>query len=326
MCSEEPPRADGPEWGRLSRPDARVQGCASVSRGGGIVPSTQAITTVTYEEPAAPEGVAVVVPQSHSLMPLLGEKHLRRALRQCGRRSSSPGADGMTWHGLRRHSATLLPKLAAQLAAGTWRPGPLREVTIPTYTGKSMPAAIPTVADRLVHRAVRNAAEPILEAWAFADWISGYRPRRNRNTALRQAAAHLDSGYRRVADIDAARVSEGVGVDEAVEWFAEYVHDGKFLRLLRVVLAGLPSPVMPGSGLAPLLINLRLSQVDKELSGLRVVRFADNYCAFAATMEQAQEAFWRISDAMLVVRLQPNAAKSRLRREANAEDLFLIDG
>nr|WP_312871705.1 reverse transcriptase domain-containing protein [Amycolatopsis acididurans] len=161
---------------------------------------------------------------------------------------------------------------------------------------------------------------------AFADWVSGYRPRRNRNTALRQAAGQLAGGYRCVADIDAARVSEGVGVDEAVDWFAEYVHDGSFLRLLRTVLAGLPSPVVPGSGLAPLLINLRLSQVDKKLPGLRVVRFADNYCAFAETLAGAEEAFWCISDAMAAVRLEPNADKSRLRRNANAEDLFLIDG
>ncbi|WP_255375757.1 reverse transcriptase domain-containing protein [Saccharomonospora sp. CUA-673] len=232
----------------------------------------------------------------------------------------------MTWRDLRQQAGAVLPDLATQLAAGTWRPGPLRELTIPTYAGKSMPTAIPTVMDRLVHRAVRNAAEPILEARAFADWVSGFRPRRNRNTALRHANDHLTAGYRCVADIDAARVSDGATAAEAVDWFAEYIHDGSFLRLLRTVLAGMPSPVVPGSGLAPLLINLRLSQVDKEVSGLRVVRFADNYCAFAATMAGAGEAFWCISDAMAAVRLEPNAAKSRIRRDANAEDLFLIDG
>ncbi|MBC3194008.1 Retron-type reverse transcriptase [Pseudonocardia sp. C8] len=259
-------------------------------------------------------------------MPFLSEKHLRRALRECGRRSSSPGADRMTWGDLRRQAGVVIPDLAAQLATGTWCPGPLRELTIPTYTGKAMPTAIPTVVDRLIHRAVRNAVEPVLEARAFACWVSGYRPRRNRNTALRQAAGFLSDGYRCVADIDAARVSEGVGVDEAVDWFAECVHDGTFLRLLRTVLAGLPSPVVPGSGLAPLLINLRLSQVDRRLSGLRVVRFADNYCAFTETVADAEEAFRCISDAMAAVRLEPNAAKSRVRRQANAEDLFLIDG
>ncbi|GAA5110396.1 hypothetical protein GCM10025762_18240 [Haloechinothrix salitolerans] len=325
MMGGEPENAERPEWGRLSRPDARVLECASISRGDGIVPATQPALTLTHVEPAPPADNRAA-PQSHSLMPLLSEKHLRRALRQCGRRSSSPGADRMTWRDLRQQAGVVLPNLAAQLAAGTWRPGPLRELTIPTYTGKSLPTAIPTVVDRLVHRAVRNAVEPALDARAFADWVSGYRPRRNRNTALRQAAGHLAAGHRYVADIDAARVSDGVDVDETVHWFAEYIHDGACLRLLRTLLAGLPSPVIPGSGLAPLLINLRLSQVDKPLSDLRIVRFADNYCAFAETMAGAEKSFWRISDAMAAVRLEPNAAKSRIRRGANAEDLFLIDG
>ncbi|GAB3677649.1 hypothetical protein GCM10027597_18770 [Saccharopolyspora tripterygii] len=189
-----------------------------------------------------------------------------------------------------------------------------------------MPTVIPPVVDRLVHRAVRNAVEPVLEARAFDDWVSGYRPRRNRNTALRQAAEFLAGGYRCVTDIDAAKVSEGVGIDEAVGWFAEYVYDGTFLRLLHTVLTGLPNPVAPGSGLAPLLINLRLSQVDRKLSGLRVVRFADNYCAFVETVADAEGAFRCISDAMAAVRLEPNSTKSRIRRKSNAEDLFLIDG
>src|SRR5690625_4671189 len=117
----EPDRSEEPEWGRLSRPDARVLGCASISRDGGIVPATQATPSLAHVEPAAPAGDRVA-PQSHSLMPLLSENHLRRALRQCGRRSSSPGADGMTWRDLRQRAGAVLPDLATQLAEGTWHP------------------------------------------------------------------------------------------------------------------------------------------------------------------------------------------------------------
>ena len=88
----------------------------------------------------------------------------------------------------------------------------------------------------------------------------------------------------------------------------------------------MPSPIAPGSGLAPMLINLRLSQVDNRVCELRVVRFADNYVAFARTREEAQEAFYAISDALLLLRLRPNETKSRIRRDANVEDLFLIGG
>lgn len=259
-------------------------------------------------------------------MPLLSEPYLRRALRQCGRRASAPGADGMTWGQLRREARTLLPHLAAHLADGTWQPGPVRDVVMPTYTGKQMHTFIPPVLDRLVHRALRNVIEPVLEARAFHDWVSGFRPRRNRITALRQAAVYHQAGFRWMADLDVASVSEGATVEEVIDWHAEHIHDGTFLARLRTALAAMPHPIAPGSGLAPMLINLRLSQVDKKLSGLRVVRFADNYVAFARTHEEAQEAFYVISDALLLLRLRPNETKSRIRDDANVEDLFLIGG
>lgn len=232
----------------------------------------------------------------------------------------------MTWAALRRDASRLLPHLAAQLAEGAWQPGALRSVSIPTYIGKQLPTTIPPIRDRLVHRAMRNAMEPIFEARVFAAWVSGFRPRRNRISALRQAAAHVDAGYRWVADIDTASVSEGATVEEVIDWIARYVHDGTFLARVRTALAALPAPIAPGSGLSPLLINLRLSRVDAELDGLRVVRFADNYCAFARTRNEAVEAFSRISDALACQRLKPNAVKSRLREDVCVEDLFLIGG
>lgn len=232
----------------------------------------------------------------------------------------------MTWGQLRREARTLLPHLAAQLADGTWQPGPVRDVVMPTYTGKQMHTFIPPVLDRLVHRALRNVIEPVLEARALHDWVSGFRPRRNRITSLRQAAVYHQAGFRWMADLDVASVSEGATVEEVIDWHAEHIHDGTFLARLRTALTAMPSPIAPGSGLAPILINLRLSQVDNKVSGLRVVRFADNYVAFARTHEEAQEAFYAISDALLLLRLRPNETKSRIRDDANVEDLFLIGG
>ncbi|MEU3622511.1 Retron-type reverse transcriptase [Amycolatopsis coloradensis] len=259
-------------------------------------------------------------------MPLLSEPRLRRALRQCGRRASAPGSDGMTWGRLRSEAHVMLPQLALELAEGTWQPGPVREVQLPTYTGKQMYTFIPTVRDRLVHRALRNALEPVLEASAFHDWVSGFRPRRNRITSLRQAAVHHQAGFRWIADLDIASVSEGATIDEVIDWHAEHIHDGTFLARLRTALAAMPSPIAAGSGLAPLLINLRLSQVDKHLAQLRVVRFADNYAAFSPSRAEAHAAFYTISDALLRLRLRPNERKSRIRNDANVEDLFLIGG
>ncbi|WP_259404168.1 reverse transcriptase domain-containing protein [Microbispora sp. H10949] len=304
----------GPERGRRSAfLGPRVLECKPLTDGeSGIVPAAQVTPSV--------------LPQSHSLMPFLGERHLAAALRQCGRRRSSTGGDGMTWADYRRTAAVRIPRLARALREGTWLPGPLRVNPIPTYCGKQLPCVIPTVEDRLVHRAMRNAVEPVLEAHVFADWVSGYRPGRNRLTALRQSMAFVEQGFTWVADVDVAHVSQGSDPEQVTGWLAAHVHDGAFLDRFRTALAGLPSPLAPGTGVSPLLINLRLSRADRLLPELRLVRFADNYCAFTASRTEAERAMERVVDALDAIGMTANAAKSRVRENACVEDLFLIAG
>ena len=206
--------------------------------------------------------------------------------------------------------------------------GPLREITITAYTGKVFAAVVPTVEDRIVHRAMRTALEPILEHRVLAEWVSGFRPGRNRISALRQADAHVAMGRRWVAVVDVAGASEGGAVEELVTWLAQYVTDGSFLAVFRRALSGLPTPLVPGSGLWPVLLHLRLSRVDAQLGGLAVVRFADNYAAFAPDVGAAELAYGRLTQALAAVGLRPHHRKSGLRPPhlANPEDLFLIDG
>jgi len=265
--------------------------------------------------------------QGHSLMPLLyGERQLRRAARACMRRGSARGADGVSWADYRQGLPARIAALSASLREGTWRPGPLRTIQITTYAGKTFPAVIPTAEDRIVHRAMRAAIEPVLEALAFPGWVSGYRPGRNRVTALRAAMAHLNTGRTVVADVDVERVTEGPCTQDVISWLAAYVADGTFLARVRTALSVLPEPLVPGTGLAPILLNLRLSRVDAQLGGLAVVRFADNYCAFTTSQAQARAEFGVISAALAAEGMRPHPGKSRIRAAANAEDLFLIAG
>jgi len=281
-----------------------------------IVPAAQAAETVAHE-----------VVRSHSLMPLLVDpRRLRRAARACMRRASAPGADGVSWAAYRKGLDGRLAELAQRLADGTWRPGPVRTVQLDTFTGKRMAAVIPTVEDRVVHRALRTCLDGVLESGALAGFVSGFRPRRNRVTAVGQAAAHLAQGCRWVADVDVARVSRGATVDEAVSWVAGCVQDGTFLKRVRTALAGLPEPMAPGGGLSPTLINLRLRPVDAALAELRVVRFCDNYCVFAESSAEASRAFTLVEGALAAAGLSPSLSKSRVRHGVNPEDLFLIGG
>lgn len=283
----------------------------------GIVPAVQAEQTV-----------AQLVPVAHSLMPyLLDQTHLVRAARACMRRGASPGADGLTWAEYRDGMRSRLTALAARIRRQEWSPSPLRTVDITSYTGKTFQAVIPTVEDRIVHRAIRGALEPILEHRVLADWVSAYRPGRNRVTAVRQASRHIDAGNRWVADIDVAGASVGGTAEQFVDWLTPHVADGSFLAVFRTVLEGLPTPLIPGSGLGPSLLHLRLAQVDQHLDAL-VVRFADNYTAFAPDRDAAMTAFGQITDALASIGLRPNTRKSAIRPPhlANPEDLFLIDG
>jgi RNA-directed DNA polymerase len=260
-------------------------------------------------------------------MPLLfGERHLRRAARDCMRRHSARGADGVSWADYRQGLPARIAALSVSLREGTWRPGPLRTVEITSYAGKTFPAVIPTTEDRIVHRAMRAAIEPVLEARAFPGWVSGYRPGRNRVTALRTAMAYLGDGRTIVADIDVEQVTAGSSAQEVVGWLAAYVADGTFLSRFRMALSVLPEPLMPGTGLSPILLNLRLSRVDARLGGLVMVRFADNYCAFTASEAEARAAFAVIGNALAAEGMRPHPGKSRIRAAANAEDLFLIAG
>ena len=260
-------------------------------------------------------------------MPLLyGHRQLRQAARYCMRRRSARGADEVTWADWRRDMPERITALSASLRDGTWQPGPLRTVSITSYTGKAFEVVVPTTTDRIVHRAMRAAMEPVLEATVFAGWVSGYRPGRNRITAVRAAAAHLAAGRTAVADIDVRQASAGATADEATGWLAACISDGTFLDRFRTALAVLPEPLVPGTGLWPVLFNLRLSRVDARLGCLDVVRFADNYCAFAASQEQARTAYGVITAALAAEGLQPHSGKSQVRASVNAEDLFLIEG
>ncbi|MER5642067.1 RNA-directed DNA polymerase [Kitasatospora sp. NPDC002227] len=257
---------------------------------------------------------------------LVDVRRLKDAARACMRRAGAPGGDGMTWAEFRTGMRNRLDVLATALRNGTWQPSPIREVTITAYTGKEFTAVIPTVADRVVQRAMRNAIEPVLEQRAFADWVSGYRAGRNRITALRDADRHLQAGCRWVADVDVRQTSAGSSAAEVTDWLAEYVADGTFLGYFRRVLEPLPYPIVPGTALAPTLINLRLSRADVALSGHRVVRFADNYCLFCLDEAQARDAMAAVEGALARCGLEPHPDKSQIRSGANAEDLFLIAG
>ncbi|MBC2879326.1 RNA-directed DNA polymerase [Streptomyces sp. TYQ1024] len=246
--------------------------------------------------------------------------HLKRAARQCMNRTSAPGAGGMTWKEFRHHLPARLAELSRQLREGTWRPKPVRTAVFDAW-GKEYQLSIPTVVDRVVHRAVRNALEPVLDRDAYPPWMFGWRRRAGRPLAVAAAAGHLEAGRAWVVDIDVAAATRGVCLEQAVTSVARFVHDGTLLALLRRILAGLPNPLAPGSGLTPMLTNLRMSPVDRALDDVAVVRLTDNYTVFCTTRTDAETAWQRTVAALADHGMKPAPAKSKIWRP-NPEDLY----
>ena len=258
---------------------------------------------------------------AHTLMPQLTDiVRLKRAARQCMARSGAPGTDGVTWRAYREHLDHHLTALAAALGDGSWSPAPVRVLTWDSW-GKRLTVAIPTVGDRIVHRTLRNAVEPILERDAYPPWLFGWRPRAGRPLAVAAAARHLAAGRQWVADLDVAAVTADADLDGIVNGLAVYVHDGTFLGLLRRVLVALPTPLAPGSGLTPMLTNLRLLPIDARLGNHATVRLTDNYTLFCPTRTAAEHAWDDLVSTLAEDGLVPNTAKSKIWRP-NPEDLY----
>lgn len=260
---------------------------------------------------------------AHSLMPLLTDPaRLKRAARASMRAASTPGADGVTWKAYRDHLDARLADLASRLKSGTWQPAPLVVADL-AIAEKIVTVVIPTVEDRIVHRAIRSCAEPILNVVAYPDWMFGWRPGRSRVDALTYAAGLSPAGAPAwVADVDVAAATRGGTVDQAVGWLARWIHDGTFLGVVRRALGALPSPLAPGCGLTPMLTNLRLLPVDRQLDELAVVRVTDNYAVLCPDRTSAADAQARIVAALAAVDLRPNLTKSKIW-QPNLEDLFL---
>ncbi len=239
------------------------------------------------------------------------------------RRRSAPGPDRVSWKRYRADLTVNLQNLSEGLRDRTWRPSCVRFVQRTTFFGKSFTIAVPTVEDRIVHRALRNAISNVLEERVFCDFVSGFRPGRNRISALRYANQYLSCGSRWVVDIDAKEVSKGCSLEQVMNLLSQHIADGSILWAVKSALSGFPRPLFPGSGLAPLLINLRLTPVDMQLEDLAIVRFCDNYAGFAESYNAARAIYKRVEDTLSRHGLEVNEAKSAIREGPNLEDLFL---
>ena len=199
----------------------------------------------------------------------------------------SPGIDGMTVEQLPGYLKEHWPAIRKQLLSGIYKPQPVRRVEIPKPDGGVRHLGIPTVLDRMVQQAIMQVLQGRWDA-AFSEHSHGFRPGRSAHQAVAEAQRYIAEGRRWVVDLDLEKFFDRVNHDKLMAVVAHRVADKRMLRLIRAFLTagvmenGLVGPVdegMPQGGpLSPLLSNLVLDELDRELERRKhcFVRYADD--------------------------------------------------
>jgi group II intron reverse transcriptase/maturase len=214
-------------------------------------------------------------------------QNMLSALQRVERNKGAAGVDGMPVDQLRGYLQAHWLEVRAALESGQYQPSPVRRVEIPKPDGGVRQLGIPTVLDRLLQQAIAQVLTPLFEA-VFPPHSYGFRPGRSAHDAVRQAQAYVAEGYGWVVDIDLEKFFDRVNHDKLMARVARVVKDKRVLKLIRAYLesgvmlngvvmeteAGTPQ----GGPLSPLLSNIMLDDLDKELEqrGHRFVRYADD--------------------------------------------------
>lgn len=277
--------------------------------------------------PAAPERAGTL---THLMEQVVAADNMRRALKRVRANKGSPGVDGMTVQQLPEHLKEAWPGIRQALLDGTYQPQPVRRVEIPKPDGGKRQLGIPTVVDRLIQQAILQVLEPYYDP-SFSRHSYGFRPGRSAHQALSAAQAHVASGKHWVVDLGALWAMEKffdrVNHDVLLGRLARRIGDRCLLRLTRryleagVLLNGVviarEEGTPQGGPLSPLLSNILLDELDKELEkrGHSFCRYADDCNIYVRTRragERVMASVVRFLETKL--RLKVNRAKSAVAR------------
>ena len=227
-------------------------------------------------------------PNEYLLKWILSRPNVRKAWKRVQTNAGAPGVDAMVVHELPADARQSWPEIQLRLQTDDYWPWPVKRVEIPKSSGGMRPLGIPTVVDRLIQQAVAQVLTSIFEP-GFSDHSYGFRPNRSAHDAVKQVQAYVKEGYRWAVDMDLEKFFDMVDHDVLMHRVARKVHDKRVLKLIGrylragVIVNGQFEPtrkaVPQGGPLSPLLANIVLDDLDKELErrGHRFVRYADEF-------------------------------------------------
>lgn len=263
--------------------------------------------------------------QGDLLERMLEGDNLRLAYKQVVRNGGAPGVDRVTVAELQAYLKTHWEPVKTELLTGTYRPMPVKRVEIPKPGGGVRLLGIPTVMDRFLQQALLQVMNPIFDA-SFSWYSYGFRPGKRAHDAVKQAQRYIQSGLRWVVDMDLEKFFDRVNHDMLMARIARKVTDKRVLKLIRAFLnAGVMSAgsfqrteegTPQGGPLSPLLANILLDDLDKELTkrGLKFVRYADDCNVFVASKRAGE----RVMES--VIRFVEGKLKLKVNRDKSAVD------
>lgn len=231
---------------------------------------------------------------------ILAPTNLNTAYKQVKSNKGSGGVDGMGVDEIVDYLLHHKEALLTSIANGKYKPNPVRRVEIPKEGGKTRQLGIPTVVDRVIQQAIAQTLSPIYEP-LFSNSSFGFRPKRSTHDALKQCQEYIDNGYKYTVDMDLEKYFDTVCHSKLIEVLSRTIKDGRVISLIhRYMNSGVMQKgkfvetkigVPQGGPLSPLLSNIMLNELDKELErrGHKYVRYADD-CMILC---KSKRAAWR---------------------------------
>lgn len=230
---------------------------------------------------------------------ILSPANLNRAYKRVRSNKGSAGMDKMEVESLKDYLVNNKDTLISSILGGKYRPNPVRRVEIPKENGKQRMLGIPTVVDRVVQQAISQVLSPIYEK-QFSPHSYGFRPKRNAHQALNKCKDYITDGYKYAVDMDLEKFFDTVNQNKLITLMSRTIKDGRVISLVHKYLnAGVvvrnkfettKVGVPQGGPLSPLLSNIMLNELDKELEkrNHRFVRYADDMVILCKSKRSAQ--------------------------------------
>ena len=264
---------------------------------------------------------------------ILNPENLNKAYKRVYQNKGTSGVDGVTVEEIAEYIKDNKEIIINQIRRRKYKPQPVRRVQIPKENGKKRNLGIPTVMDRIIQQAMVQVLSPIYEE-QFNDNSYGFRPGRSCEQAVIKALEYLNDGYDWIVDIDLEKFFDTVNQDRLITIIRKTIRDGEVVSLIRKYLsAGVmengvvkptPKGTPQGGNLSPLLSNIMLNELDKELEarGLNFVRYADDCIILVKSEKAANRVLSSITKYIeKKLGLKVNAEKSKVTRPTKTKYL-----